>query len=214
MSGRRGGMMSQYDGVKRRSGGRRRDGSDNGNWGQGQTVGWLKKWWDPSKNSTPNLTDSGHLSGDHSSSIPSSEDGHSGRRRREGQAEGEQVGVAVGEGGPAVPGGPRRPTPQGRPVRAARGRGHPVYLCTVLEYLGAEAVELAGNAARDNKKTRITPRHIQLAVRNDEELSRLLGGVTIAAGGVLPNINSVLLPKKAGKAAAGTGASASQSQEF
>ncbi|KAI4967186.1 hypothetical protein ZWY2020_029515 [Hordeum vulgare] len=94
------------------------------------------------------------------------------------------------------------------------GAGAPVYLCAVLEYLAAEALELAGNAARDNKKTRITPRHIQLAVRNDEELSRLLGGVTIAAGGVLPNINSVLLPKKAGKAAAGTGASASQSQEF
>ena len=40
------------------------------------------------------------------------------------------------------------------------------------------------------------PRHIQLAVRNDEELSKLLGSVTIAAGGVLPNIHSVLLPKK------------------
>ena len=71
----------------------------------------------------------------------------------------------------------------------------------VLEYLAAEVLELAGNAARDNKKTRIVPRHIQLAVRNDEELSKLLGGVTIAAGGVLPNIHSVLLPKKTGKKA-------------
>jgi hypothetical protein len=43
------------------------------------------------------------------------------------------------------------------------------------------------------------PRHIQLAVRNDEELSKLLSGVTIAAGGVLPNIHSVLLPKKTAK---------------
>ena len=69
----------------------------------------------------------------------------------------------------------------------------------VLEYLAAEVLELAGNAARDNKKTRIVPRHIQLAVRNAEELSKLLGGVTIASGGVLPNIHGVLLPKKTGK---------------
>ncbi|CAA7057625.1 unnamed protein product [Microthlaspi erraticum] len=59
-------------------------------------------------------------------------------------------------------------------------------------------LELAGNAVRDNKKTRIVPRHIQLAVKNDEELSKLLGDVTIANGGVMPNIHSLLLPKKVG----------------
>jgi histone H2A len=64
-----------------------------------------------------------------------------------------------------------------------------------------QVLELAGNAARDNKKTRIVPRHIQLAVRNDEELSRLLGTVTIASGGVMPNIHNLLLPKKAGGSA-------------
>ncbi|MCO5608509.1 hypothetical protein L7F22_062720 [Adiantum nelumboides] len=106
------------------------------------------------------------------------------------------------------------------------GAGAPVYLAAVLEYLAAEALnhdlrafslpqisfynslmtsivstcaqvlELAGNAARDNKKTRVVPRHIQLAVQNDEELSKLLGSVTIASGGVLPNIHSVLLPNR------------------
>ena len=79
------------------------------------------------------------------------------------------------------------------------GAGAPVYLAAVLEYLCAEILELAGNAARDNKKSRIVPRHITLAVKNDEELNKLLGGVTIASGGVLPNIHAVLLPKKTTK---------------
>ncbi|KAF5731496.1 histone H2AX [Tripterygium wilfordii] len=64
---------------------------------------------------------------------------------------------------------------------------------------------------RYNKKNRIVLRHRQLAVRNDEELSKLLGTPTIANEGVLPNIHQNLLPKKVGK---GKGDIGSASPEF
>ncbi|KAH8829026.1 histone H2A [Flagelloscypha sp. PMI_526] len=79
------------------------------------------------------------------------------------------------------------------------GAGAPVYLAAVLEYLAAEILELAGNAARDNKKQRIVPRHLQLAIRNDEELNKLLGTVVISQGGVVPHIEAQLLPSKTKK---------------
>jgi len=78
------------------------------------------------------------------------------------------------------------------------GMGAPIYQAAVMEYLAAEILELAGNAARDNKKARITPRHILLAIANDEELNKLLRNVTIPAGGVIPHIQPELLKKKDG----------------
>ncbi|KAH7843922.1 hypothetical protein Vadar_022429 [Vaccinium darrowii] len=67
-----------------------------------------------------------------------------------------------------------------------------------IEISNNQVLELAGNAARDNKKTPIVLRHIQLATRNDEELNKLQVDVTIANGGVMPNIPNLLLPKKTG----------------
>ncbi|NXU87833.1 H2A protein, partial [Xiphorhynchus elegans] len=76
------------------------------------------------------------------------------------------------------------------------GFGAAVYLAAVIEYMTAELLEAAGIAAHENKKTRILPRHIVLAVRNDDDLDKFCACVTIAEGGVMPNIIPQLLPKK------------------
>jgi histone H2A len=51
-----------------------------------------------------------------------------------------------------------------------------VYVTAVLDYIVSEVLDLAGNGAKDNKQCRITPRHIYLAIRNDDELNKLFPG--------------------------------------
>ncbi|XP_069154283.1 histone H2A.6-like [Solanum lycopersicum] len=74
------------------------------------------------------------------------------------------------------------------------GVGAPIFLVVVIEYLAVEVLELTGIAARNDKKTRITPRHIQLAIRFDKELYQFLRDVTIPNGGVIKKIHKILLP--------------------
>lgn len=69
------------------------------------------------------------------------------------------------------------------------------YMAGVLEYLTLEICELAGMICDKHKKKTIAPKHINLAIRNDDDLNKLMCEVTIAQGGRLPFIAPQLMKK-------------------
>ena len=71
----------------------------------------------------------------------------------------------------------------------------PPSLSAALEYVVAEILECAGNQCVANKRKRVNPQDVSRAIRNDMELSRLLGNAAVFSGDKLADITkAVTLP--------------------
>merc|ERR1711909_139868 len=90
-------------------------------------------------------------------------------------------------------------------LKAKVTREASIYMAAILEYCCAEVVELAGEQAISKKKKRIMPRHVMMAMKGDEEISKLVGQTTLIASagsmptGVHPSLKSANLPRKLGQ---------------
>ena len=73
-----------------------------------------------------------------------------------------------------------------------------IVMTCALEYVASEVLEISGNYAEENHKKRINNRHILLAIKKDDELSKLFHNIIVHEGGVLPHIEQRLLQKKKG----------------
>lgn len=72
----------------------------------------------------------------------------------------------------------------------------PIFLAAILEYVVAEVLEIASKVAMDSKKYRVIPRHILLAIKNDDELEKLFAHAQICRGGIVPHIHTAILPRR------------------
>lgn len=78
--------------------------------------------------------------------------------------------------------------------------GAAVFASAVLDYLVSELIHIAIEKAQSLKRTRVKPRHIQLAIRDDLEFYKLLSGVVVSEGGGYPLVHEVLRgPRKHAK---------------
>ena len=78
------------------------------------------------------------------------------------------------------------------------GKGGAVFMAGVLQYLTSEVMELAGEACHDKKKKTVAPKHVQMAIRGDPELNKMMAHTLVSKGGSVPLVHSALFPGKKG----------------
>ena len=68
------------------------------------------------------------------------------------------------------------------------GAGAPIFLAGVMEYMVFEILELAAVEAKNERKMRINPQHIMLAIKNDDELNKFFGNGDFVNAGFVPKV--------------------------
>ena len=74
-----------------------------------------------------------------------------------------------------------------------------IVMTAVCEYICTEILDLASTIAQENNKKRIVPRHLMLAISQDEELSKVINHAIWHESGVAPHIEKALLKGKSVK---------------